>query len=145
MPRVEVAGASLAYEIAGQGDALLLISGLKGPANFWHAQIETFSRHFTTIRFDQRGIGASTGGPPYSVKQWGRDVIALLDHLGIGAAHLVGDCGAKILPSGGHTFPRGRALDYNRMVLQFLLSTAQPPTGLASTTSNTPCGHGVGL
>jgi aminoacrylate hydrolase len=90
MPRVEVAGGSLGYEIAGDGEALVLISGLNGLGTFWRSQIEALSPRFKTITFDHRGVGDSTGAPPYSVEQWGEDVVALLDHLGIRAAHLVG-------------------------------------------------------
>jgi pimeloyl-ACP methyl ester carboxylesterase len=58
--------------------------------NFWRAQVEAFSPHFKTVTFDHRGVGASSGSPPYAVEQWARDVVALLDHLDVGAAHLVG-------------------------------------------------------
>lgn len=90
MPRADVAGGNLAYEVAGHGEAVLLISGLGGLGSFWQAQIEAFTQHFTVITFDHRGIGASSGAPPYSMAQWAQDAIALLDHLGIDKAHLVG-------------------------------------------------------
>jgi aminoacrylate hydrolase len=90
MPRVEVAGGSLNYEIAGHGESMLLIPGLSGVGSFWRAQIAAFSARFRTITFDHRGVGESTGMPPYSVDQWAEDVIALLDHVGVGSAHLVG-------------------------------------------------------
>ncbi len=90
MPRVDVAGASIAYEIKGHGNALVLISGLNGLGDFWRAQVDALSPHFRTITFDHRGVGGSTGSPPYSVEQWAGDLVALLDHLGIGLAHLVG-------------------------------------------------------
>jgi aminoacrylate hydrolase len=91
MPRVEVAGGSIAYEIAGHGeDFVVFISGLNGRGDFWQPQVEALSPHFRTLTFDHRGIGGSAGAPPYAVEQWARDVVALLDHLDIGAAHLVG-------------------------------------------------------
>jgi aminoacrylate hydrolase len=90
MPRAEIAGGSLAYDIAGRGEALLFITGLSGVGSFWHSQIEAFSAHFTTITFDHRGVGASKGAPPYSMEQWAQDAVALLDHLGIEKAHFAG-------------------------------------------------------
>jgi aminoacrylate hydrolase len=90
MPRVEVAGGSLAYEVAGDGEVVLFIAGLAGIGSFWRAQIEAFAPHFKTVAFDHRGVGGSTGAPPYSIEQWSQDVGALLDHLGVEAAHLVG-------------------------------------------------------
>ncbi len=90
MPRLEIVDGNLAYEIAGRGEALLLIAGLGGQGSFWQRQIEAFAQHFRTITFDHRGVGLSAGAPPYSVEQWTQDVVALLDHLGIDNVHLVG-------------------------------------------------------
>jgi aminoacrylate hydrolase len=90
MPRFDASGASVAYEVAGDGEALVLIAGLGGRGEFWQAQVAPFACRFRTITFDHRGIGGSTGAPPYAAEQWAQDVIALLDHLGIERAHLVG-------------------------------------------------------
>jgi aminoacrylate hydrolase len=90
MPRVEIVGGSLNFETAGRGEPLLFISGLNGIGSFWHAQTRAFSSDFHTITFDHRGIGQSTGAPPYSAEQWADDVIALLDHLRVGSAVLIG-------------------------------------------------------
>src|ERR1700728_1774911 len=90
MPRLEVAGASLHYDSAGRGEAVVLISGLGGLASFWQAQIEAFSPFFRTISFDHRGVGRSKAVPPYAMEQWAADIIAILDHSGIDRAHLVG-------------------------------------------------------
>jgi len=90
MPRVEVPGGSIAYETAGRGEAVLFISGLNGIGSFWRAQVEALAPYFQTITFDHRGVGGSAGAPPYATEQWAQDAVALLDHLGIRAAHLVG-------------------------------------------------------
>src|SRR5581483_2825482 len=90
MRRIEVAGGSIAYDIAGNGAPLLFISGLNGRGSFWQNQIDAFSARFTMINFDHRGVGGSTGLPPYSIEQWAADAIRLLDRLDIPAAHLVG-------------------------------------------------------
>jgi aminoacrylate hydrolase len=90
MPQIDVADGTLAYEVAGRGEPLLFIAGLGGLGNFWQAQIERFVPHFTVITFDHRGVGKSTGAPPYSMQQWAGDSFALLDHLGIEQAHFIG-------------------------------------------------------
>src|SRR5579864_2007237 len=77
MPRVDVAGGSLQYRVAGQGEASLLIPGLGGLGSFWDAQIKAFSPRFRTIIFDHRGVGESTGAPPYSAELWAQDIVAL--------------------------------------------------------------------
>ena len=51
----------------------------------------TLARHFTLIRFDARGHGESDVPPgPYEIDDFGRDVLDLLDHLGIESAHVAG-------------------------------------------------------
>ncbi len=90
MPFAQVPGGQIAYDIAGQGDPVVFISGLGGMAGFWSAQVEAFSPAFRVLTFDHRGVGGSTGAPPYSVALWSDDVLALLDHAGAERAHLVG-------------------------------------------------------
>ena len=97
MPRLEVAGASLHYDSAGRGEAVVLIPGLSGLASFWQAQIEAFSPFFRTISFDHRGVGRSKAAPPYAMEQWAADIIAILDHSGIDRAHLVGHSTGSVI------------------------------------------------
>jgi aminoacrylate hydrolase len=97
MPRLEVAGASLLYDSAGRGEVVVLIPGLSGLASFWQAQIEAFSPFFRTITFDHRGVGRSEAAPPYTMEQWAADIIAILDHLGIDRAHLVGHSTGSVI------------------------------------------------
>ena len=90
MPSLEVPGGRIAYDVAGEGDTVLFISGLGGMAGFWSAQVAAFSPSFRVLTFDHRGVARSTGAPPYSVAQWADDVLALLDHAGVERVHLVG-------------------------------------------------------
>jgi 3-oxoadipate enol-lactonase len=50
----------------------------------WDGQVDAFTRHFRLVRYDRRGHGKS-GVPkgPYSMERLGRDVLAVLDGLGI--------------------------------------------------------------
>ena len=88
--RVQIDGGTLAYETAGAGPPIVFIAGLGGFGSYWTAQVDAFSHHFQTLTFDHRGVGASTGSPPYSVEQWAGDTLRLMDHLKIGRVHLVG-------------------------------------------------------
>lgn len=79
------------YETAGSGEAIVLCHGLGGNHVAWYRQVAAFARSYQVITWDQRGFGRSistTGeiGPAAAVK----DLEALLDHLKIARAHIVG-------------------------------------------------------
>lgn len=84
-------GVSIAYDVHGAGDPLLLISGTGHDRTFWGGQIARFSPHFQTIVFDNRGVGqSSVPAPGYSLADMADDAAHLLDHLGIERAHVMG-------------------------------------------------------
>jgi 3-oxoadipate enol-lactonase len=57
----------------------------------WDGQAEELARSFTLIRFDARGHGESpVPEGPYSIADFGRDALELLDHLEIERAHVAG-------------------------------------------------------
>lgn len=93
MPAVRLADGDLNYLLEGPAGApvLVLSNSLGTDLHMWDAQIEAFTQHFQVLRYDTRGHGASlvTDGP-YSIEQSGRDVLALLDALGIAKAHFCG-------------------------------------------------------
>lgn len=91
MPKVQVNGINLFYEVQGEGQPLLLIYGLAGRGNGWKFQTESLSPHFKTITFDNRGVG-ETDQPIeiYSLAQMSDDAAGLLDALGIESAYVFG-------------------------------------------------------
>ena len=91
--RIEVGGATLAYEdTGGAGPAVVFAHGLGGSANGWLAQLaECRARGWRGVAYDQLGAGASEKPPgPYSLERWSEDLAGLLDALGIERAALVG-------------------------------------------------------
>lgn len=86
-------GAPCRYRVDGDRNlpAVLLCNSLGTDHAMWDAQADALSRRFHVIRFDTRGHGGS-GAPdgPYSLELLANDALALLDHLGIGRAHVVG-------------------------------------------------------
>jgi 3-oxoadipate enol-lactonase len=68
------------------GGPLILIGGLGFGRWGWFKQVPAFSRHFQTITFDARGERGLENG----VADLAADVVALLDHLGVGKAHVLG-------------------------------------------------------
>ena len=91
MPIRQSNGINLHYEIAGQGAPLLFLHGLGSRGEDWAAQLPCFADRYRVITADMRGHGQSDKPPgPYSVPMMARDVIDLLDGLGIGSTHIVG-------------------------------------------------------
>ncbi|HVS47552.1 MAG TPA: alpha/beta fold hydrolase [Candidatus Dormibacteraeota bacterium] len=85
---VELNGARIHYERSGSGFPLLLIHAGIADSRMWEPQAEAFANHFDMVRPDLRGFGDSELPPgPYSMVA---DLIALLDHLKIDRAHVVG-------------------------------------------------------
>jgi pimeloyl-ACP methyl ester carboxylesterase len=88
---VESGGEQIYYESVGAGEALVLSHGLGGNHAIWYQQIPVFAANFRVVTWDQRGFGRSTdlakkSGPAAAAE----DLKALLDHLKIDRAHLVG-------------------------------------------------------
>jgi len=86
-------GARIAYRIDGAaGKPVLALSNSIGTTlRMWDRQIENLSEHFRVLRYDFRGHGGSSApAGAYSLDRLGRDVIELLDALGIERAHFLG-------------------------------------------------------
>lgn len=92
MPHATLNGARLHYEVSGQGDPVLLISGLGGAAVGWLLQVKDLSARYQVITLDNRGVGESEVPdlPSYPTALLADDAAALLDHLGMARAHVVG-------------------------------------------------------
>ena len=99
--RAVVGEIELEYEFLGDAGArpLLLIMGLGSqlvtwPDGFCQALVD---RGFHVLRFDNRDAGLSThldhlplSPPPYTLDDMADDAVALLDHVGIARAHVMG-------------------------------------------------------
>jgi pimeloyl-ACP methyl ester carboxylesterase len=103
--RAAVPGGELYYETAGEGPALVLIHADFLDHRMWEPQFESLAQDHRAVRYDARGHGRSTvPGGPYSD---GEDLRALLDHLGIASAYLVGLAhGARIASEFAAAEPR---------------------------------------
>ncbi|GGY18531.1 3-oxoadipate enol-lactonase [Massilia dura] len=86
-------GAACRYRLDGdpRNPAVLLCNSLGTDHTMWNAQADMLSRCFHVVRYDARGHGESGSPPgPYSLEMLASDALALLDHLGIAGAHVVG-------------------------------------------------------
>lgn len=91
MPKIRVNEIELYYERHGTGKPLLLIAGLGFGAWSWFCQIPTLAQEFTTIVFDNRGVGQSDKPDvEYTIKMMADDAAGLLRALKVERAHVLG-------------------------------------------------------
>ena len=91
MPKAPTRDITTYYEESGSGEPLLLIMGIGGDLQGWALQVPELAKHFRVITYDNRGAGrTSAPDRPYSIRQMAGDACALLDHLGIDKAHVLG-------------------------------------------------------
>lgn len=86
-------GVELYYEEAGSGQAVIFVHEFAGDWRSWEPQMRFFSRYFRCITYSARGyLPSSVPADPsrYSQARARDDVIAVLDHLNIESAHVVG-------------------------------------------------------
>ena len=86
-------GTRIAHRFDGDAGlpVLLLSNSIATDLHMWDGQLALLSRHFRVLRYDARGHGASDApAGPYSLDRLGRDVVELLDALGLERVHVLG-------------------------------------------------------
>jgi pimeloyl-ACP methyl ester carboxylesterase len=86
-------GVRLYYEEAGNGTPVIFAHEFAGDIRSWEPQMRFFSRHYRAIAYCARGYPPSD--VPESVARYSQDrarddIVAILDHLRIDKAHVVG-------------------------------------------------------
>lgn len=95
MPFFDLDGQSLHYQQSGDpaAPALVLLHHATGSLHTWRRQLEPFAARFHVLAYDRPGFGPSSPFPVWPLDYMERDVdelLALLDHLHIERARLVG-------------------------------------------------------
>ena len=119
--RLEIGAFSLYYERVGAGPPIVFMHGLGGSHLSWWQQVPYFMRSFECITVDQRGFGLSPDPDGHFNRAHASDLAALLDHLKIDTAVLVGQS------MGGWTIA-GYALEHPERVAAMVM--ADTPAGI---------------
>ena len=121
MATVEVPSGTLAYELSGAGDPLVLVAGTGYPGATWPpAVVQALAARHTVLTFDHRGTGGTPPGRErYSTRGFATDAVDLLDALGLPAAHVVGH-------SMGGRVAQWMALDHPERVRSLVLAATGP-------------------
>ena len=79
------------YKETGNGEPVVLITGLGGDVSFWKGMTPLLSRRYRVITLDNRGSGLTEyPNGPFDIEALADDIALLLDHLSIPKAHILG-------------------------------------------------------
>lgn len=93
MPYANAKGIKLYYEEAGKGYPVVFVHEFAGDYRSWEAQLRYFSRRYRCIAFNARGYPPSDvpkAVSKYSQANAADDIAAVMKHLKIRQAHIVG-------------------------------------------------------
>lgn len=91
MPYATVNNARIYFETEGKGPSLVLVAGYSCDLTFWDLVREELASHFTLVLLDNRCCGKSDYFEGHlTIEQMALDVAALIDHLHLEKAHVLG-------------------------------------------------------
>jgi pimeloyl-ACP methyl ester carboxylesterase len=89
-------GTAIAFEVTGQGPALILVDGAFHDRSRLAPHAAVLSPHFTVYTYDRRGRGESGDTQPYSIGKEIEDIGALIQEAG-GSAFVFGGSSGAVL------------------------------------------------
>jgi 3-oxoadipate enol-lactonase len=122
MPTARVNDITMYYEIHGEGEPLVLISGLNSEHSLYRGMLPKLAARYRVLVFDNRGVG-QTDKPdiPYSMVMMADDTAGLMEAVGIEKAHVLGT-------SMGGRIAAALALQYPQRVESLIvISTCMKP------------------
>jgi 3-oxoadipate enol-lactonase len=101
-------GVSLYWEEHGSGEPVVLVPPGTRSGQVWAPfTVPALSKRYRVITYDQRGVGQSEGPKvKYTIPLLAADLMALLDHIGIRKAHVLGhSIGGRVALQTALTWP----------------------------------------
>jgi pimeloyl-ACP methyl ester carboxylesterase len=97
--RVTTEGDEIYYEVRGQGQPLLMISGGSVDAGYYSFAADILSDKYQVITYDRRGNSRSSRNDPqnFEISQQARDAVAVLRAVGHESAFVFGNSGGAII------------------------------------------------
>ncbi len=80
----------IGYQLVGQGPALALLAGLGSTARLWGELVGMLARRCTVVAIDNRGVGGSRGGGPFTLTGAADDLAHLARHLSLARLSVLG-------------------------------------------------------
>src|SRR5438093_813722 len=93
MPEVTLDGVTIAYDVHGEGEPVVLVCGCGQPAIGWSLGLVPglVGAGYQVVTFDNRGVAPSSAPPPpYTVDDLTTDTLGLLNHLGLESVRMAG-------------------------------------------------------
>jgi pimeloyl-ACP methyl ester carboxylesterase len=116
MSFIRVNGLNLYYELHGDGEPLVLISGFSTDHHTWDPIINKLASQFKLLIFDNRSVGQTEdSSTPFSINDMASDVKGLMDALGISSAHILGH-------SMGSSIAQAFAINYPQRIKTLILA-----------------------
>ncbi len=88
---VRVGGYSARYEVAGEGEPVVLVHGLSGSTRWWARNVGVLSEHYRVYLVNLPGFGVGRlARPRFVLAEASSWLLAWMEAVGLGRAHLVG-------------------------------------------------------
>ena len=118
MNKAHVNGINICYDTSGEGFPIIALTGKDGNMDWWHPAVkEALSENHRLVLLDNRGAGRSDAPTDaYGISDMAKDDIGLMDALGIGQAHVLGQ-------SMGGMIAQEIAIEYPERVAKLILAS----------------------